>query len=47
MTSVHSTGEGGQVRVTEKVKNLPQLAAMTVEEGLMERSVMIPCLAMK
>ena len=47
MISAHSTGEGGQARVTKKVKKPPHLTAMTVEEGLMERSVMLPCLAVK
>lgn len=47
MTSAHSTGEGGHARVTKKVKKPPHLTAMTVEEGLMERSVMLPCLAVK
>lgn len=33
------------MRVIEKVKESPHLAAITVEEGIVERSVMLPCLA--
>lgn len=33
MTLAHSPGEGGQVRVTEKVQKQPHLAAVTVEKG--------------
>lgn len=39
MTLAHSTGEVGQVRVTEKVKKPPHPAAMTVEKGIMETCV--------
>lgn len=39
MTLAHSTGEGGRVKVTEKVNKPPHLAAMTVEKGIMGTSV--------
>lgn len=45
VTSAYIIRGGGQAKVTEKVKKPLHLNVTTVEEELMERSVMLACLA--